>query len=151
MTSNLIQVTTPCAKCPLRALEVFRDRSSLDIAFIQEFKIGELTVASGGAIFLEQSMSSHLFTVLSGWAFRYKTLDDGRRQIINFALPGDFLGLHSSISEVMSHGVEALTNSVLCVFPRDKLWALFNKDPQLAYDITWLAAREERTLDDQIL
>jgi CRP/FNR family transcriptional regulator len=151
MTSNAAQLTTPCAKCPLRALAVFRDRSPLDIDFLQDFKVGELTVEAGGAIFLEQSMSSHLFTVLSGWAFRYKTLDDGRRQIINFALPGDFLGLQSSISEVMSHGVEALTNSVLCVFPRDKLWALFNKDPQLAYDITWLAAREERTLDDQIL
>jgi CRP/FNR family transcriptional regulator, anaerobic regulatory protein len=151
MTNNAVQPTTPCAKCPLRALDIFRDRSPLDIHFVQDFKIGELTVAPGGAILHEQAMSSHLFTVLSGWAFRYKTLDDGRRQIINYALPGDFLGLQSSISEVMGHGVEALTDAILCVFPRDKLWALFNKDPQLAYDITWLAAREERTLDDQIL
>lgn len=151
MTGNAAQITTPCAKCPLRALEVFRDRSPLDIDFLQQFKIGELSVGPGGAILLEQSMSSHLFTVLSGWAFRYKTLDDGRRQIINYALPGDFLGLQASISEMMGYGVESLTNSVLCVFPRDKLWELFNKDPQLAYDITWLAARQERSLDDQIL
>lgn len=151
MTNNAAQLTTPCAKCPLRPLEIFRDRSPVDIDFLQDFKIGELTVGPGGAIFLEQAMSSHLFTVLSGWTFRYKTLEDGRRQIINYALPGDFLGLQSSISEVMSHGVEALTDAVLCVFPRDKLWALFNQDPQIAYDITWLAAREERTLDDQIL
>lgn len=151
MTNSAIQLTTPCAKCPLRSLDVFRDRSSQDVSFLQDFKVGELTAAPGAAIFLEQSMSSHLFTILSGWAFRYKTLDDGRRQIINYALPGDFLGLQASVSEVMGHGVEALTDAVFCVFPRDKLWALFNKDPQLAYDITWLAAREERTLDEQIL
>lgn len=151
MASNPAQLTTPCAKCPLRALDVFRDRSPLDIDFLQDFKIGELTVGPGGAVLSEQAKSSHLFTILSGWAFRYKTLEDGRRQIINYALPGDFVGLQASISDVMGHGVETLTDAVLCVFPREKLWTIFNKDPQLAYDITWLAAREERTLDDQIL
>ena len=36
--------------------------------------------------------SEYLYTVLSGWAFRYKMLDDGRRQILNYALPGDMVG-----------------------------------------------------------
>jgi CRP/FNR family transcriptional regulator, anaerobic regulatory protein len=40
---------------------------------------------------------------------------------------------------------------VLCVFPRDKLWSFFANDAQLAYDITWLAACQERTLDEQIV
>ena len=45
---------------------------------------------AGSTIFSEGTNSPHLYTVLSGWAFKYKTLEDGRRQVLNFALPGDF-------------------------------------------------------------
>jgi CRP-like cAMP-binding protein len=51
----------------------------------------------------------------------------------------------------MSHGVEALTDMLLCVFPRDKLWSLYELHPALAFDVTWLASREERLLDDNLL
>jgi CRP/FNR family transcriptional regulator len=141
---------TRCADCPLRPLEVFRERSP-DVNFLQDFKAGELVVSPGTSILAEDSKSTHLFTILSGWAFRYRTLADGRRQIINYALPGDFVGLQASLTDPMSHGVEALTDIVLCVFPRDKLWNIFVNHPEIAYDITWLAAREERTLDEHLL
>ena len=90
---------TRCANCPLRPLEVFRERSP-DVNFLQDFKAGELVVSSGTSILAEDSKSTHLFTILSGWAFRYRTLEDGRRQIINYALPGDFVGLQDSQSDV---------------------------------------------------
>jgi CRP-like cAMP-binding protein len=117
---------TRCADCPLRPLEVFRERSP-DVNFLQDFKVGELVVSPGTTILAEDSKSTHLFTILLGWAFRYRTLADGRRQIINYALPGDFVGLQASLTDPMSHGVEALTDIVLCVFPRDKLWNIFTQ------------------------
>ena len=92
---------------------------------METFKSGELTVDPGAVILLDGTNSPHLFTVLSGWAFRFKTLEDGRRQILNFALPGDFIGLQGSVFEKMQHSVEALTTTVLCVFPREKVWSLF--------------------------
>ena len=51
----------------------------------------------------------------------------------------------------MEHSVEALTPLTLCVFPRAKLWELYSKFPSLAFDITWLAAREEQLIDEQLL
>jgi hypothetical protein len=39
-----------------------------------------------------EGTSAHLYTVLSGWAFRYKLLSDGRRQILNYSMPGDLIG-----------------------------------------------------------
>jgi CRP-like cAMP-binding protein len=89
--------------------------------------------------------------VLNGWAFRYKMLDDGRRQILNYALPADMLGLQGALMNEMEHSVEALTPLVLCVFPRSKLWDLYSKLPSLAFDITWLAAREEQLIDEHLL
>jgi CRP-like cAMP-binding protein len=89
--------------------------------------------------------------VLSGWAFRYKTLADGRRQILNYVLPADLIGLQASMLDKMEHSVAALTDMLLCVFPREKLWELYRNHPTLAFDVTWLAAREEQILDENLL
>ena len=51
----------------------------------------------------------------------------------------------------MEHSVEALTPFVLCVFPRAKLWELYSRLPSLAFDITWLAAREEQLIDEHLV
>jgi CRP/FNR family transcriptional regulator, anaerobic regulatory protein len=40
---------------------------------------------------------------------------------------------------------------VLCVFPREKVWSLYSSQPGLGFDVTWLAAREEKMLDDHLL
>jgi len=144
-------VPTPCAKCPLRRLEIFRKFSAEELAFVSFFKSGELVLEAGSTIFSEGTNSPHLYTVLSGWAFKYKTLEDGRRQVLNFALPGDFIGLQASILDVIGHSIEALTDVTLCVFPREKLWSLYEKHTGLAFDVTWLGAREESILGDYLL
>ena len=129
----------------MRGKEVLRDFTAKELPFVAEFKSGELNVEAGTNILLQSTNSAHLYTVLSGWAFRYKTLADGRRRILNYALPADLLGLQGSIADEMQHSVEALTDMILCVFPREKLWDLYSGYPALAFDITWLAARESRS------
>lgn len=121
------------------------------MSFVSSFKTGELVAEAGTTLLSEGSHSAHLYTVLSGWAFRYKTLPDGRRQILNYMLPGDLVGLQGSVIGEMQHSVEALSPLVLCVFQRNRLSELFRNHPGLGFDITWLAAQEERMLDDHLL
>jgi CRP-like cAMP-binding protein len=135
----------------LRKLPVFRPFEEEELAFISRFKTGELSVDRNAAVLVEGSNSAHLYTVLSGWGFRYKLLSDGRRQILNYVMPGDLIGLQGSLMHEMSHSVEALTAMLLCVFERDQLHELYRHHPGLAYDITWLASREERMLDENLL
>lgn len=141
----------PCEQCPLRPLASFRNFSETELNFVSSFKTGELTADTGTVILSEGAHSAHLFTLLSGWAFRFKMLDDGRRQILNYLLPGDLVGLQGSVIGEMDHSVEALTPLVLCVFQRDRLSDLFRNHPGLGFDVTWLASREERMLDDHLL
>lgn len=105
----------------------------------------------GTTILSEGANSAHLFTVLSGWGFRYKMLDDGRRQILNYMMPGDLIGLQGTLMREMQHSIEALSPVTLCVFERDKLDTLFRNHPGLGYDMTWIAAQEERILDENLL
>ncbi len=141
----------PCTRCPLREVPIFRKITAEQLRFVADFKSGELAVEPGTTIISEGSASAHLYTVLSGWGFRYKLLDNGRRQILNFILPGDFVGLQASLLTAMEHSVEALTDMLLCVFQRDRLWELYSDHPSLAFDVTWLAAREEQVLDEHLL
>lgn len=141
----------PCERCPLRPLPAFRAFTGEELDYVSRFKKGELAVERGATVLVEGSNSAHLYTVLSGWGFRFKLLSDGRRQILNYAMPGDLIGLQGSVMGEMQHSVEALSPMLLCVFERGELHDLYRKHPGLAYDITWLAAREERMLDENLL
>lgn len=141
----------PCEQCPLRAMPGFRPFEPEELHFISSFKTGEIVADTGATVLAEGSHSANLYTLLSGWAFRYKSLPDGRRQILNYLLPGDLLGLQGSVIGEMEHSVEALSPLVLCVFQRDRLNELFSNYPSLGFDVTWLAASEERMLDEHLL
>lgn len=140
-----------CEACPLRANTQFRPFATDELKFVSSFKRGELVAEAGSAILSEGAHSAQLFTLLSGWAFRFKTLPDGRRQILNYVLPGDLVGLQGSVIGEMQHSVETLSPAVFCVFQRDKLSSLYRNHPGLGFDVTWLAAREERMLDEHLL
>lgn len=140
-----------CSHCGLRKLDVFTSVSEAQLQYLEAFRSGALQVQAGGTIIYERSPNGKLFTVYAGWAFRYKTLSDGRRQILNFLLPGDFIGLQQEFSDGAMHGIEALTDVSLCVFPRNGLMELFREYPSLGYDVTWLSAREESMVDDALL
>jgi len=148
---DAVRRQVPCESCPLRKRKVFRRFTADELAFVKTFKTGELTAEAGSMLFLEGASSAHLYTVLSGLAFRYKLLPDGRRQILNYCFPGDFLGLQGSVMEEMQHSIEALSDMVLCVFQREGLWRLFETHAGLSFDVTWLAARSEQILDQQLL
>jgi len=140
-----------CERCPLRPLAPFRAFTAEELTFIGQFKKGELSVDKGATVLVEGNHSPHLYTVLSGWGFRYKLLPDGRRQILNFLVPGDLIGLQAALMNEMQHSVEALSPMLLCVFERERLKTLYSNHPDLAFDVTWLASREEQMLDEHLL
>jgi len=142
---------TPCPKCPLRALSVMLANTPEELAVIESLRDSQTLLRAGATLIREGERGGRLATLFAGWAFRYKTLRDGRRQILNFLLPGDFIGLQQKMTDESPHGVEALTDVVLCTFPRDTVWQLHQRLPAVGYDITWLAAHEESIVDENLV
>ena len=70
--------------------------------------------------------------LLTGWACRYKLLDEGRRQITAFHVAGDALDLQSLYLSVMDHGVASLTTATLAFIPHDAVCAVVDRFPGLA-------------------
>lgn len=139
-----------CTDCPLRKLDSFQTFSASDVKVTDALKHGELRVDAGMPILEEGTSSPQLYTVLQGQGVRYKTLESGRRQVLSFVFPGDFLGLQAAVMEEMDHSVESTTEMVLCVFDRKDLRRLYRDAPERAFDVTWAAAEEETMLSEAL-
>jgi CRP-like cAMP-binding protein len=142
---------TPCIDCPLRPLPLFLPHTEDELALVQYIKRRELVLEAGETLIHEGQSDTRLYTLLFGWAYRFKTLSDGRRQILNFLLGGDFIGVQQKMSDAAAHGVVTLTPVRLCVFDRDALWELHRNQPTMGFNITWLTAHEESLVDDNLL
>ncbi|RYZ67427.1 MAG: Crp/Fnr family transcriptional regulator [Proteobacteria bacterium] len=75
--------------------------------------------------------------LLHGWASRYSTLVDGRRQMLALHIAGDFVDLHSYPLKVMDHSVGALTDCTTVSIPHERLRRLTEDDPHLGR-VLWL-------------
>ena len=82
-----------CRDCPLRASPLFVKHAKEELELVQSLKRRELILQSRETLIREGQTDAPLFTLLTGWAFRFKTLLDGRRQTLSFLLGGDFIGV----------------------------------------------------------
>lgn len=143
-------MSTSCESCPLRRLPLFTPFTEAELRFMKRFKSGELTIDAGTPLLMEGSNAPQLYTALRGMGLRYKTLSNGRRQVVNFLFPGDFIGLQAGIMGEMQHSVESTTRMTLCVFDRKEFWRFFRDQSERAYDVTWLSAVEEYFLGEAL-
>jgi CRP-like cAMP-binding protein len=139
-----------CHECALRACGLFKPITPNELGAINNIKRDHVALEAGSEIIRSGDESPEIYTLYSGWAFRFKMLADGRRQILNVLLPGDLVGLQAAMFDAAQYGVEALTDVELCLLPRRKVWALFGEMPGLAFDVAWLGSREEGYVDDNL-
>jgi CRP/FNR family transcriptional regulator len=87
------------------------------------------TLRPGESLYFQGDKSRYIYLLLDGWAFRHQSLEDGRRQILDFALPGTVFGFPTNA--ILTHGVEALAPCTFSVFTRDNLFELLQRIPVL--------------------
>ncbi|MGW5841006.1 Crp/Fnr family transcriptional regulator [Methylorubrum extorquens] len=74
---------------------------------------------------------SHCCLILDGWACRYKLLDDGRRQIFSFHVPGDIPDLQSLHVHTMDHSLATMTKASVAFIPHENLLDLTLRHPSV--------------------
>ncbi len=91
-----------------------------------------LRVRAGEDLISEGDRPDRVWVILSGWLSRYKTLEDGRRQIVNFILPGDTCDAYVYLLPRMDHSIGALTSVVYSEIERDRFEGLIASDRTVA-------------------
>jgi CRP-like cAMP-binding protein len=117
----------------LRRLNALRPLSDAAVAAfraavrdnVQRAAPGEDLVSEG-----ERPQAVRIF--LSGWACRYKMLADGRRQIVNFIVPGDICDAYIYLFAALDHSIATLTSVSYCSLGRAAFERLVASDASMA-------------------
>jgi len=109
-------------------------------------KIAELT-----DIVHEGQTGHRAYILQSGWAYCYKLLADGGRQVITFSLPGDFMGLRSILLRTSDHSFATFSDSVVSPISVKRMIAVFNEFPRLGAAILWAVSRDEAMLVEHLV
>jgi CRP-like cAMP-binding protein len=107
-----------CVGCSARAFAAYGAVASRESPGIQRLRRGVKRIKAKRIIHREQETLAAVYTLFEGWAFRFRLLDDGRRQILSFLLPGSPIGLPLFAPSRTNFSVQALTDVTLCVFDR---------------------------------
>lgn len=99
-------------------------------------------VPKGANLITEGERSDHIYIVVSGWAARYRLTSSGKRQILNFMLPGDLVGLMFCTLRKADHSVCAITDLRIACLPQTRFEALAFQYPDVFKAIHWTSACE---------
>lgn len=105
----------------------------------------------GQALVTAGERLADVFFLEEGWAIRYRILDDGRRQIVNFMTPGDCFDLQALLSANADHYVSALTAVRIRVIQGAQFLAAISANASLATAFWWAAVQEESILREHIV
>jgi CRP/FNR family transcriptional regulator len=100
-------------------------------------------------LFDQDAAADSVFNVTEGVIRLYKSLPDGRRQIVGFALPGDFLGL--ALMDHYSVAAEAVTAVKACRFARTAFVDCVDAKPHLLRRLHEFSGHELSLAQDQML
>src|SRR5579864_8671797 len=105
--------------------------------------------ARNAEVFGEDEPAEYLYQVISGAVRTYRLLDDGRRQISAFYLPGDIFGVEAS--EVHSSSAEAISDAQILVAKRSAVMARAEHEKSLARQLWMLTVRELQRVQEHSL
>lgn len=137
------QETIACRDCTIRQIALFHPLSEGELERVSIVRNGQRLLQGNEVLCAEGKRSTEAYTLYEGWVMRLKSLEDGRRQILSFALPGDLLCFHPNLDTPLRHGVQALTAARVCAFPKRQLLEVFRLFPELALRMSWIASRDE--------
>jgi CRP-like cAMP-binding protein len=109
------------------------------------------TLDAGQDIIHQGEPAQSAYILASGWACSYKLLPNGTRQIVDFQIPGDFIGLRSILLRAADHNVEAITGVEVSEVLMKELVDAFTETPRLASAVLWAASRDEAMVVEHLV
>lgn len=139
--------TTPL----VRKLGAFVALSEDDLSVLASLHKRRRTFVAGRELVHQGQSDQAAYILASGWACSYKLLEDGQRQIVDFQIPGDFLGLRSVLLNVSDHSIEPVTDIEVTEIHVDDLLQAFAQTPRLATAVLWAASRDEAMVVEHLV
>lgn len=139
----------PAANSPIYA----RPAAPVRTGAVSEGPLGmigaPMRFARNTEIFGEEEPAEYLYQVITGAVRTYRMLDDGRRQICAFYLPGDIFGVEAGDMHLST--AEAISDAQVLVVKRSSVLARAEHEKDLAKQLWMLTVRELRRVQQHSL
>jgi CRP/FNR family transcriptional regulator, anaerobic regulatory protein len=137
-----------CAHCRVRNLSICGALSDEEVSILDRLA-RNMCFDARSTLFEQDEPADVVYNITSGAVRLYKLLPDGRRQIVGFALPGDFLGLALSEKNVFS--ADALTHVTACQFSRTAFSSMLEQKPHFLRRLLSMTSHELTLAQDQMV
>ncbi len=122
---------TNCSQCSVRRLAWFAPCSTDDVRELQKMREAQFVVPARTRLYAQGDPQTRVFTLFEGWLILYRSVGQGKRQILEVALPGDMVGYQYNANKPTDHACETLTPCTLCAFTAADARTLMYRHPVL--------------------
>ena len=130
----------------VRKLQGFTALSDDDVEALDRATAHPQIFAPRKDLIREGDKPGPVFVMLEGWAFRYKVLPSGSRQIMAFLMPGDACDLHLGMLAEMDHSIQTATIASVATIPRSGMDEIMTAHPSIARAMYIAQLIDESTL-----
>ena len=132
----------PRARGDRHTQDVLRSLSAGEQALIDSLSGRIISLPPNRDLISEGEVGAGLFRIERGWAYRYRRVGAGCRQILDFQLPGELVGMAAALLGVLDHSVRSLTPLRVTTFDPRLLADAFRREPGLALRLAQHLAAE---------
>ena len=134
----------------IRKLESFSPLAPNDRGLIDSIIGNPRLVGPHEDLIREGEAPEHVLLITSGFAYRFKLLPDGTRQIFAYLLPGDLCDLHVFILDEMDHSIGTLSDCMVVDIARKDVLRLLER-PAIARALWWATLVDEGILREALV
>ncbi|MGV8985338.1 MAG: Crp/Fnr family transcriptional regulator [Cypionkella sp.] len=126
-----------------RKLGTFVDLSQPELSVLEHLHGRRKNYTAGSGMVHQGLPDQPAYVLADGWAYSYRLLAGGGRQIVDFQIPGDFLGLRSVLFRTAGQSVEPVTRVQASPVAANDLMEVFGRNPRLGTAVLWAASRDD--------
>lgn len=137
--------------CIIRHFNHYCSLSREDKLLLDALEQSPTDIKAGSALWEEGDCADEFCTLRSGWAFSYRHLENGNRQILEVFLPGDIIGLREFAFSQRLAGVSMIEDGVVCYFPHQRVLELFRQSTILTSVLFAISSRQQALLIERLV
>ena len=134
-----------------RKLSAFVALSEGELAVLERLHQRRRSFVAGRDLVHQGQSGQAAYILSAGWVCSYKIQPDGTRQVVDFQIPGDFLGLRSVLLRTSDHSFEPIVDIQAAEVLTSDLLGAFAETPRLATAILWAASRDEAMVVEHLV
>lgn len=131
-----------CDSCTVRKRALYKRVPSNALSNSQQYRKYQLSLTPKTTLYSAGTRPEFLYTLYEGWIALYQSTSSGKRQIVSFSLPGDFIGFQANGNGKIMHSAISLTDATLCAFPRTRVKQMFKEQPMLTTQLSLMESRD---------